>query len=216
MFAMQAHLNESTNGEHWVSGITKDNKKISWNRCIYMEACEAIDSFPWKHWKDIDSEPDWANIAVEFIDIWHFIISEAIASNESDEFAQEFIDLDVIGDFEANKIISILEEILILAAQSGSNKSVNNINNITRLFFSGLSHMGIGIDKLYSNYMIKNQLNIFRQNNGYKDGSYIKIWDAVEDNVVAFNIMEEHPSLTAKQFYDKLQAEYDELTDDFA
>ena len=28
----------------------------------------------------------------------------------------------------------------------------------------------------------KNVLNFFRQDNGYKDGSYIKLWDGKEDN----------------------------------
>ena len=53
MFDLQRQLNNHTNGVMWVDGITKENRKISWYRCIYMETAEAIDSFNWKHWKSI-------------------------------------------------------------------------------------------------------------------------------------------------------------------
>jgi len=49
MFDLQRQLNDHTNGVMWVDGITKENRNISWYRCIYMEAAEAIDSFNWKH-----------------------------------------------------------------------------------------------------------------------------------------------------------------------
>jgi hypothetical protein len=35
---------------------------------------------------------------------------------------------------------------------------------------------------LYNQYIGKNVLNFFRQDNGYKEGTYIKIWDGREDN----------------------------------
>ena len=41
---------------------------------------------------------------------------------------------------------------------------------------------------------------------------YIKIWDAVEDNVIAFNLMEEHPDLTPEELYQRLEEEYERLT----
>jgi hypothetical protein len=68
--------------------------------------------------------------------------------------------------------------------------------------------MGMDVPELYKRYVVKNQLNTFRQDHGYKEGTYVKIWDAVEDNVVAFNIMDEHPDLTPEQLYKKLEAEY--------
>lgn len=37
-------------------------------------------------------------------------------------------------------------------------------------------------------YDVKNVLNSFRNNNGYKDGTYIKLWNGVEDNVIAMDI----------------------------
>jgi hypothetical protein len=37
-------------------------------------------------------------------------------------------------------------------------------------------------DALYRSYVGKNVLNFFRQDHGYKDGSYIKVWQGREDN----------------------------------
>ena len=44
--------------------------------------------------------------------------------------------------------------------------------------------------ELYRRYLVKNILNKFRQDNGYATGAYIKMWDSVEDNVVALDIAE--------------------------
>ncbi|MDC9715441.1 MAG: dUTPase, partial [Gammaproteobacteria bacterium] len=62
--------------------------------------------------------------------------------------------------------------------------------------------------ELYKRYLVKNQLNTFRQDNGYKEGSYVKLWGGVEDNVVAFQLMEAQPDLTPEQLYKKLQEVY--------
>ena len=69
MFQLQAELNEVTNGDKWTAGVTKNGKTINWQRCIYMECAEMVDSFSWKHWKSIDKEPDWANHQIEVIDV---------------------------------------------------------------------------------------------------------------------------------------------------
>jgi hypothetical protein len=37
-------------------------------------------------------------------------------------------------------------------------------------------------DDLYKQYVSKNVLNFFRQDHGYKEGSYQKIWQGKEDN----------------------------------
>jgi hypothetical protein len=66
----------------------------------------------------------------------------------------------------------------------------------------------MGVSELYKRYVVKNQLNIFRQDHGYKEGTYVKYWDAVEDNIIAFNIMEEFPDLSPDQLYTKLEEEY--------
>ena len=207
MFELQQQLNDNTNGKIWTEGATKDGRHISWLRCIYMEAAEAIDSFNWKHWKDIEGQPDLDNAKVELIDIWHFIMSEAIHFGDT-QFAEAYEEMEPEKDINPELMIEILEKIVAAAAGAEVDKSQNALYEITGLFFKALANMSMDVPELYKRYVVKNQLNTFRQDHGYKDGSYIKIWDAVEDNVIAFNIMDEHPDFTPEQLYKKLEEEY--------
>ncbi|MCS5591427.1 MAG: dUTP diphosphatase [Gammaproteobacteria bacterium] len=210
MFTLQNELNNHTNGEMWVDGLTKENRQISWYRCIYMEAAEAIDSFNWKHWKNINVEPDWANIKVELVDIWHFIMSEAIRAGEQ-TYANQYEEVSTTEDLDSEILLQTLERILSLSVQAKIKDNDNAIRETIDLFFVALSHIGMDTGELYKRYVVKNQLNTFRQQNGYKDGTYIKIWGTVEDNVVAFNIMDENPSISPSELYQKLQLAYVKL-----
>jgi len=210
MFELQRQLNDHTNGVIWVDGITKENRKISWYRCIYMEVAEAIDSFNWKHWKSINTEPDWANIRVELVDIWHFIMSESIRLKD-ESYANKYLKLKPQGDFNVEVLIDALEKMLNLSVASNIDPKIINIRDITDLFFTAISQVDMGIEELYKRYVVKNQLNSFRQRHGYKDGSYIKLWNTVEDNVVAFRIMDENPSISPIELYQKLELRYAQI-----
>ena len=210
MFTLQNELNNHTNGEMWVDGLTKENRQISWYRCIYMEAAEAIDSFNWKHWKNINVEPDWANIKVELVDIWHFVMSEAIRVGDP-SYANQYEEIDVAGDLDPEILLQTLEKILALSVQAKIENNENAIRETTDLFFVALSGIGMDTAELYKRYVVKNQLNTFRQQNGYKDGSYIKTWGEVEDNVVAFNIMDDNPGISPSDLYLKLESAYASL-----
>ena len=50
------------------------------------------------------------------------------------------------------------------------------------LFESILLDCGMNWLELYRQYVGKNVLNVFRQDHGYKAGTYIKIWNGREDN----------------------------------
>ena len=212
MFELQQQLNDATNGTIWTEGATKEGRQISWHRCIYMEAAEAIDSFNWKHWKDIDAKPDLDNAKVELVDIWHFIMSEAIHFGDT-SFAQAYEDMEPEREINPEPMVEILEK--MIAVSAGANidpdKSQSALYEVTGLFFKAIASMGMDVPELYKRYVVKNQLNTFRQEHGYKDGSYVKMWDAVEDNVIAFNIMEEHPDFTPEQLYKKLEEEYKQI-----
>jgi dimeric dUTPase (all-alpha-NTP-PPase superfamily) len=210
MFLLQKQLNDETNGEVWIKGYTKENRKISWYRGIYMEVAEAIDSFNWKHWKNIDDEPDWDNIRVELVDIWHFVMSESIRI-EDQSYANKYLNMKAKDDYDIDALISLLEIMLKLSITSSIDKEVNNIREITDTFFTIISHLGIDVEDLYKRYVVKNQLNTFRQKNGYKDGSYIKNWGGVEDNVIAFDIMNSNPKITPTELYTELDSVYSKL-----
>jgi hypothetical protein len=208
MFALQMQLNDKTNGPSWKEkGITKEGVEISWYRCIYMETCEAIDSLNWKHWKNINQEPDWDNIKVELVDIWHFIMSQAIYLGNTNNFNKDIFK-NYKKEFNPKSLLKNLELMLFISVKANIDKDKNYIDKIIDIFFQSLANANMELLDLYKSYVVKNQLNIFRQANGYKDGSYIKIWNNLEDNVIAFNIIEKNPDLTPKQFYKKLEEKY--------
>lgn len=207
MFELQQQLNDATNGEIWTEGATKEGRQISWLRCIYMEAAEAIDSFNWKHWKDIEAKPDLDNARVELVDIWHFLMSEAIHYGDAG-FAEIYNDMQPERETDPEKLVEILEKIVAVSASANVDKSQNSLYQLFALFFQAIAHIEMDVPELYKRYLVKNQLNTFRQDHGYKDGSYVKMWGGVEDNVVAFNLMDENPELTPEELYEKLETAY--------
>jgi dimeric dUTPase (all-alpha-NTP-PPase superfamily) len=218
MFQLQAELNESTNGPDWTSGITKNKKVINWRRCIYMECAEMIDSFSWKHWKNIDQEPDWDNLQIEVVDVWHFIISLAIenyaqtlrgtvdtlALNVAQLKSFEQINTSETAFATQDEIIAKVEELMRLSLDKGDLKLEALFEN----FFDLVLMSGLNLETLYRLYVGKNILNQFRQDNGYKDGSYIKVWDGQEDNVVMKIIWEENSDIKPDMLYRELTKTY--------
>ncbi|QOP44131.1 dUTPase [Sulfurimonas sediminis] len=218
MLQLQNQLNDATNGEEWTKGITKNGKSINWKRCIYMECAEMVDSFGWKHWKSIDVEPDWQNHQIEVIDVWHFIMSLAI--EEYSKNLKGGIE-DIAIDISALKALSGIES--DAAAFASQEDVMQKIENLIRIavskesidleelvseFFDLVSMSGLNLETLYRLYVGKNILNQFRQDHGYKEGSYIKIWKGEEDNVVMKRIWEEHADVTPDELYKKLEQAY--------
>ena len=219
MVELQNKLNDATNGKEWVNGITKNNKTINWRRCIYMESAEMIDSFPWKHWKSIEQEPDWHNHQIEVVDVWHFIISLVIEESLKQDSSTSLEDIaDKISNSDSfEKIINngeyfsdidtVLENVENLMRISLSKESLD-LNALISEFFELVSISGLNIDSLYRLYVGKNILNQFRQDNGYKNGTYVKIWNNKEDNVVMKEIWENSSNLTPELLYEELTKVY--------
>jgi len=222
MFLLQQKLNDDTNGLGWEKGYNKHDRIINWRRCIYMECAELIDSFNWKHWKDIDISPDWNNITIELVDIWHFIMSLGLEEYKNknlgnindlvsyvsdtkyfDEFCTDSIHP---SDDDSLSIINSIEHMM------KDTLVQENFYKITDDFFSSAIECGLSMEDLYKYYLGKNILNGFRQDNGYKEGTYKKIWNGKEDNDVMMRILEEDSSLTAETLYTKLKEAYSSLS----
>ncbi|WP_409932381.1 dUTP diphosphatase [Sulfurimonas sp.] len=218
MLQLQADLNEATNGDKWTEGITKNGKVINWRRCIYMECAEMIDSFTWKHWKNIDQEADWDNLQVEVVDVWHFIMSLAI-ENYSQTLRGQVEDLAInISESESFKKIDTQEE--LFANQDETIHMIESImidtlsrgpldlEKLISDFFDLVIMSGLNLESLYKLYVGKNILNQFRQDNGYKDGTYIKVWAGEEDNVVMKKILEQNSDIKPDDLYKELTKLY--------
>ena len=218
MLELQQELNDATNGIDWEKGITKNGKTIDWRRCVYLEAAELIESYPWKHWKNIDASPDYDNIKIEIVDIWHFIMSEALrvykveSRGSIEDIAKAVSKMEGFEAFQQekkgeklnnHKEIALVEEMMrILFCDK------ENIDALVISFLTIASKLNLKLPELYRLYVGKNILNKFRQDHGYKDGSYIKVWNDEEDNVVMQRILNEHSEITPDALYAALEEAY--------
>ncbi len=217
MLKLQQQLNDATNGEGWENGSTKNGKLINWKRCTYLECAELIESYPWKHWKNIDAEPDYNNIKIEAVDIWHFIMSQGLEdykvrklgsiedlSNSIEKLSNFSTFMDDVSTTDKNHYeqIEVVEELVkILFCGESTEKLMSS-------FIDVAMQSGLNLDSLYSLYVGKNILNQFRQDNGYKNGTYIKIWNGKEDNIIMQNILLESSNITPRELYEKLKKAY--------
>lgn len=218
MLQLQTSLNDATNGEGWTKGITKNGKVINWRRCIYMECAEMIDSFTWKHWKNLDEEADWDNLQIEVVDVWHFIMSLAIENYSAtlrgglEDLAMDISDM---GSFKKIKkknqlfalqdnVIAKVENIMLLSLS----REELNLEALVSDFFDLVLMCGLDLESLYRLYVGKNILNQFRQDNGYKVGTYVKVWAGKEDNVVMKKIWDKNDDISPDDLYQELKKRY--------
>jgi dimeric dUTPase (all-alpha-NTP-PPase superfamily) len=283
MFQLQNKLNNETNGTDWVNGITNKGKVINWDRAITLELAECIDSFPWKHWKGIEQQPDISNARIELVDVWHFLMSSIIETQAhslnfknqvpdiSDSALNELqnkydlfrttegllinhinVNYDFIANIfeeyeretfkgyskyyenewvlethkEINIVLSLVEETLAISALLNkfklvflSNPTQENISNVmeytqrlTIAFVAACSSLNLSFEDLNKQYLGKNALNGFRQDHGYKEGTYIKVWNGEEDNVHMLRIIDElGTELTYEAIYNGLENIYKTL-----
>jgi len=217
MLQLQQQLNDATNGKGWENGMTKNGKLIDWKRCAYLECAELIESYPWKHWKNIDADPDYENIKIEAVDIWHFIMSQALADYKNkalgtiEALADNIVNLPNFDTFKEPTVateknnyeqIETVEEMMRTLLCGGSTEK------LVMQFFDVAMQSGLNLESLYKLYIGKNILNQFRQDHGYKEGSYIKEWNGEEDNVTMQRILETCKEITPQELYNKLEEAY--------
>lgn len=216
MLELQQRLNDETNGVGWEDGYTKEGKLISFRRCVYMECAELIDSFAWKHWKNIKAPTNWENVCIEIVDIWHFILSllleEFKDKNTTKSFiAEEVCSVSLFDDFCREKgtpndedMYGILNDIeVIIHKCSGFGF---DLGELLSAYFTLAMKCGLNLALLHKIYIGKNVLNQFRQNNGYKNGSYKKVWNGIEDNEILNEILQNE--LDYERIYKELEKRY--------
>lgn len=220
MLELQQKLNDATNGEGWEKGMTKNGKKINWRRCITMESAEMIDSFGWKHWKSITQATDYENLQIEIVDVWHFVMSLVLEFTHNNgaesigELAERISKTPEYQKLNTESLLSFGNDDLLMAKIENVMRlslipiSPEMIGALIEEFFD-LAYMGaLNATQLYRLYVGKNILNQFRQDHGYKEGHYIKMWNGIEDNAVMKLAWEKDPDLTPEELYDVLKKAY--------
>lgn len=157
------------------SKVTADwrSQGYAWYRAIWVECAELMDHYGWKWWKH--QTPDMEQVILELVDIWHFGLSDllqkstqvdALAGTLSEALQEEPKDIQPFR----NELENFVE--LVLTKRSFD----------VPAFCRVMAAAGLSFEQLYCQYMGKNVLNFFRQDNGYKEGHYKKHWQGKEDN----------------------------------
>ncbi|MGB0859282.1 MAG: dUTP diphosphatase [Pseudoalteromonas spongiae] len=165
MLEMQNAMNTKVHAE-WF------NQGFEWYRAIWVECAEMLDHYGWKWWKK--QTPDTEQVILELVDIFHFGLSLRIDGETSYQELAEQLTAELEKPTQADDFKQTLE---LLAASAVANKTFD-----AAAFAGCMAQIGMDIDDLYRGYVGKNTLNFFRQDHGYKDGSYIKVWNGQEDN----------------------------------
>ncbi len=147
------------------------NQGYEWYRAIWIECAEMLDHYGWKWWKH--QQPDLPQVQMELVDIWHFGMSLMMQEGESQESIAERLS-PVLTSGEKGDFKELLETFTATALAD------RGFDALT--FADLLVSCEMNFDDLVRNYIGKNVLNFFRQDHGYKEGTYIKIWDGKEDN----------------------------------
>lgn len=147
-------------------------QQFAWYRAVWTECAELMDHHGWKWWKQ--QTPELDQIQLEIVDIWHFGMSIRLQENEDVEAVAGLIESQWRNIGSSNDFLQAVE---LLATDTLSQKSFS-----IPLFCQLMQLADMDISSLFQRYVGKNVLNFFRQDHGYKDGTYIKIWQGKEDN----------------------------------
>ena len=164
MVYSQNELNKLTIGEKWRYESYGD-KPMDWDKAIRIELAEYEDSFDWKWWKS--GHDNIANAKMELIDVLHFAISRSLTNT-------------VKAD-----LIDSLSESYDERFKGFYNTSdlYENSENFYHKLFGLFNKHNMDIEGIYRLYMQKNLLNIFRQKNGYVEGTYDKVFISYHNNI---------------------------------
>jgi dimeric dUTPase (all-alpha-NTP-PPase superfamily) len=198
MLTMQHSMNTRVH-EDWVT------QNFEWYRAIWMECGELIDHYGYKWWKK--QETDLPQVQLEVIDIWHFGLS-ALFRDDADI---EQLAAEIENELKTYKPTGpgVREATEALALHSLQTRGFS-----PSLFWDLMLAADLDFDSLYTAYVGKNVLNFFRQDHGYKDGSYVKQWAGREDNEHLVDLVAEldHQAEDfSDQVYQALEARYRDL-----
>ena len=199
MLTMQDRMNSRVH-ENWIT------QEFEWYRAAWIECGELIEHYGYKWWKK--QEADMEQVRLEVIDIWHFGMSALFVQGKPiDEIAGEISD--ELAGF-APQGLDVREATEALALHCLETRSFSPSR-----FWELMLASGLDFDSLYTAYVGKNVLNFFRQDNGYKEGTYIKNWAGREDNEHLVELVESLDSTAAdfdRQVYAALESRYQEIS----
>ncbi len=197
MLDLQDKMNKKVHSD-WIA------QDFAWFRAIWIECGELVDHYGYKWWKK--QQPDMAQVQLEIVDIWHFGLSMLMDGREHSEIANEIAEQLVQQPEKAQGVIEATET---LAESILATRAFDVVK-----FWQLLQVAEMDFDELFKQYVGKNVLNFFRQDHGYKDGSYVKVWHGREDNEHLSEIMNQQTHIDehlADVLYQSLETIYNKL-----
>lgn len=195
MLDMQNRMNSKVHAD-WIE------QHFEWYRAIWIECGELLEHYGYKWWKK--QTPDMDQVKLEAIDIWHFGMSARFNEGQSiEQMAEQIVEQLHNYHYQGQGIREATEA---LAQDALTSKGFSVV-----LFWDLINAIGLDFTGLYQQYVGKNVLNFFRQDNGYKDGSYTKQWQGREDNEHLVEILEQldcHAATFSDDVYQALQQRY--------
>ncbi len=197
MLRLQNELNSRVDPK-WLSA------QYNWQRAIMAESIELMEHVGWKWWKKQEFNKD--QVDLELVDIWHFFMSLVI----------EHCDGNIQ---QAGFMFHQAWEVPLPPMPASQNIDADLAESIARTihddpldavlcFRMALNRFGMTDEHLYHTYIAKNVLNLFRQDHGYQEGTYQKVWNGKEDNEVLASIMASHPEFGPSELRSALELEY--------
>ena len=183
---------------------------FAYYRAIWVECAELLDHYGWKWWKH--TVPDMDQSRLELVDIWHFGLSDLMLRGQLSE--------SILTAFEAPSA-----ETPVGPSGADFRAAVEQLALVTLdtkgfaldAFANAMASLPMSFNELFEMYVGKNVLNSFRQNNGYKTGSYRKLWAGREDNEHLVEALAALPPDTPdfpEKLYEELQSRYDTTASD--
>jgi hypothetical protein len=195
MLTLQDRMNTKVHPQ-WI------DQRYEWFRAIWIECGELMEHYGYKWWKK--QTPDIEQVRLETIDIWHFGLSALFSDNKTVEQIADEVSAAIGAHAYQGQDVRAATEALAAFALNHQQFSVP-------LFWDLLHAVELDFDELYRHYVGKNVLNFFRQDHGYKDGTYQKQWHGREDNEHLMELLHQLDSGHVdfpRQLYQALQQRY--------
>jgi dimeric dUTPase (all-alpha-NTP-PPase superfamily) len=206
-----AEAADSFRWKHWkdvAGGVDIDNLRVEivdiWHFVMSEVLRQAhLDSFPYSEETKVSQEAG----------------EEYLLEKAAKSFAATFIPEKVgltdgadLTDFDIDLFVGLIEDFVTKAMVCRERPSYESAIELAGGFLWLAGKLGVSGDDLYEGYIGKNILNQFRQDHGYKEGTYNKEgWGESgdqEDNVVLKQIMRENPSISPDELYAELEKAY--------
>lgn len=186
MAGLQEAMNTTVNPEWRTAGNP-------WYRACWIELAEYVDHIGFKWWKK--QTPDMGNAALEIVDVLHFVLSDAIEKGYEGALADHLWEANRRANNEQTEDFrhpaNLVRMAEICAGVMASKQQV------AMDAFALLAVATTSLEDLYIKYVAKNALNIFRQKNGDKQGTYMRNYRGVEDNDVVLQALQRGAELVA-------------------